>query len=431
MTSEACGRKALPYIRWDYAAMCMQPLKLRLCHVTLTIPLSGVSVDCTKFPKFINRTIENMPRIDLRRNRNRVRSRVRRRRFAMTLNNPTPAECIQWNTVLLEGNDAEHAQDLTFFIVQTEKGDGTTGDSPLGTLHYQAYCEFKKAVSFSALKQIFGDRVHIENARANSSANIRYCSKTRTRFSETPVNLSGRWGTPKTSGMVECAIKALEGASLDKLVDEHPLVALLHMPKLENLIAHAKGPRTAPPKITILTGLTGCGKSQYCMKTFGTKAYWVAPPDSGRVWWGHYVGQDVAIFDDFHSGWFTLTYLLRMFDSTPLVVAPKGGQVPFNSGHLVITSNVDPKDFYLHYVENAKNKVTAKAHKDALERRFQDFATVVDCSMEMVATPRGPVEIPVRRARTELFKFNKGNDFSINTEAAAGVGDMPYGNYFG
>ncbi len=339
----------------------------------------------------------------------------------MTLNNPTSAEAVKWQTVLSEGNDAEGADQLTFFIVQTEKGDGTDGDSALGTVHFQAYCEFKRAVSWTTVKSIFGNRIHIENARANSSANIRYCSKERTRYADDAIGIRGRWGTPKTVGMVVCAIKALEGAKLEQLVDEHPLVALLHMPKLENLIAHAKGPRTEIPKVTILTGTTGCGKSLYCKREFKTEAYWVAPPDGGRVWWGHYVGQDTVIFDDFHSGWFTLTSLLRLIDSTPLMVAPKGGQVPFSSGHLVFTSNVDPRDWYLHYKGQ-------KSHKDALERRIQEFATIVDCTKVGTVTPRGVSWEFVRVKRTEEFKFNE-DDFSAGPAAFPIPRLLPYGTY--
>ncbi len=79
------------------------------------------------------------------------------------------------------------------------------------------------------------------------------------------------------------AIKILNGAKLDKIVDEHPDLALLHLGRLESLVAYAKGTRTEMPKITILYGLTGCGKSQYCVRTF-EGAYWVPTPDSGRVW---------------------------------------------------------------------------------------------------------------------------------------------------
>ncbi len=238
-------------------------------------PISSVSGGPRSVPRVRNRAGRNQ--------RGRVQTRVRRRRFALTLNNPTVTECGIWQRVLAEGSEAPEAKLLTYFIVQTEKGDGSPGDSSAGTVHYQAYCEFKRAVGWSTVKEIFGQRIHIENARANSSANIRYCSKTRTRLEGDAICIKGRWGTAKTVGMVVCAIKALEGAPLEQLVDEHPLVALLHMPKLEALIAHAKGTRTEIPKVTILTGLTGCGKSLYCKREF-TDAYWIAPPDGGRVW---------------------------------------------------------------------------------------------------------------------------------------------------
>ncbi len=59
----------------------------------------------------------------------------RRRRFALTLNNPTSSECAVWRSVLVDGNKAEHAKDLTFMVVQSEVGDGTDG-TPEGTYHY-------------------------------------------------------------------------------------------------------------------------------------------------------------------------------------------------------------------------------------------------------------------------------------------------------
>ncbi len=329
-------------------------------------------------------------------------SRIRRRRFALTLNNPTVLECLKWDEVLACGNVAEHCKNLSYFVVQTEKGDGTVGDQPLGTVHYQAYCEFKKAVEWSEIKKIFGERVHLENARASAASNIRYCTKTRTRLEGVDICVKGQWGTPKSSGsLVICAIKALEGCPLDKLVDEHPAVALVHMTDLENLVAYAKGPRTERPKITILYGSTGCGKSQYCLKTYGVKAYWVSPPASGKVWFGHYVGQDTCVFDDFHDHWFMLTHLLRVFDSTPLYVAPKGGQVPFNSAHLVVTSNVDPRDWYSKYSGK-------KAHKEALERRIQDFGEIWDCTREEMPTGMGHSITRFKRSRrSETFKFRE------------------------
>jgi len=359
-------------------------------------------------------------------------TRIRRRRFALTLNNPTVGECLKWNNVVLFGSEAEHASDLRFFVVQTEKGDGTDG-TPLGTVHYQGYCEFGKAVEWSVVKAIFGDRVHLENARAGSAANIRYCTKVATRFTGGPLCVAGQWGTAKRGGgPAQVAVKIQNGATIDEIDLEFPDMVLMNGPRIEAYIARQKGLRSEKPKVTILYGLTGCGKSRYCVETFGTKpgdVYWVSPPDGGKVWFGGYMCQKVVIFDDFHDHWFPLTKLLRILDSTPLMVAPKGSQIYFNSPELVFTSNVDPRDWYTKYLENNGKK----AHKDALERRIQDFAEIVDCTVEHVMVPHCDELVAIRRRakRTEEFKFreNLGLDFSI--EIPGGNGDMTSGNGFG
>ncbi len=329
-------------------------------------------------------------------------TRVRRRRYALTLNNPTNADCARWLIILAEGKDAPEAKFLSYFVVQTEKGDNDT-------VHYQAYCEFSKSVEWSAVKKIFGDRIHIEEARANAAANIRYCTKNESRYTDGDYCLHGQWGTPKKGGSaMSLAIKIMNGLEMDEATELYPDIVMLNGPKVEAFIARSKGHRSSRPKVTILYGATGCGKSQYCMEEFGTKAYWVNPPTGGRVWWGHYMGQSVAVFDDFHDHWFMLTAFLRILDSTPLMVAPKGGQVPFTSGHLVFTTNVDPRDWYSGY----KGK---KAHKDALERRIQDFSEIIDCTLEEEVDPEDSFEevlVRKRVKRTEVFKFRE--DLGMN-----------------
>ncbi len=351
-------------------------------------------------------------------------NRIRRRRFALTFHGSggvppatfiTPEDCIKWNTLILQGNEVEGAEGITFFIVQTEKGADD------GRVHYQAYVEFKKKTDWSTVRSIFGDRVHMEAARAGSAANIRYCTKNDTRYTGGAICVNGQWGTPrKGGGVMMAAIKVLNGATRDEIIDQHPEIGLLHLGKLESFIAYAKGARTTVPKIIILFGLTGCGKTQYCMKKYGVKdAFWVSPPQGGRVWFGGYYGQDVAIFDEFTSGWFKLTYLLRLWDSTPLMVQPKCREVPFNTGTHVYTSNIDPRDWYTGYSaireeENATAKqMVRERHMDALERRIQDFAEIYDCTKETRGTPRGPAVIYRQVKRTGTFKFRKARSFSV------------------
>ncbi len=352
-----------------------------------------------------------------RSNRDQV-NRIRRRRFTCTLNNPTAEEYTAWNDLLANGNLEEGAELMTFFVFQTEKGENDT-------VHYQMYVEFKKAVNWSHVRSIFGPRVSIQNSRGNAAANIRYCTKNDSRYTGGETSASGQWGQPKRGGgTMMAAIRIQNGASLEDIVSDHPELAMMHYKKVEAFIANSKESRTSKPDIEIDFGVTGCGKSQDLMSRFGDKAYWVPPPDGGRVWFGHYVGQQTCVFDDFHSGWFTLTHLLRIMDSTPLMVAPKGDQVKFTSKKLVFTTNVDPKEWYLRY----KGK---QQHKDALARRIQDFAKVYDCSAVM--TPRGRTLIKILRTEPFVFQDDESTlDFSNSGNGGyrAGVGDQSSGNGF-
>lgn len=363
-----------------------------------------------------------------RRNRGtRVRTRVRARRFALTLNNPTAAECLKWNSVILDGNVAEHAEDLTFFIVQTEKGTGAVGDSPLGTVHYQAYCEFKKPTSWSTVKGIFGDRIHIETARANSASNIRYCTKNTTRFTGGDICISGQWGTAKRSGgVVQAAIAVINGDKLPEIVDKFPGICLQNMEKVERFIAYNKGVRKEKPKVIILYGLTASGKSQYVINHYGyDDVYWVAPPANGTVWWGHYMCEEVCVFDDFHEDWFSLMELMRILDSTPMLVAPKGGQVPFNSKTLIFTSNVDPRDWYSAYMNNTRHK---QEHKDALERRIRDFAEIYDCK-KVTSLDNDLEEVIEYRREKREGRFTFRGDFGLNFNTDLSLPDPELDGY--
>ncbi len=348
----------------------------------------------------------------------RVQIRLRRRRFSLTLNNPTVRDCIKWDTVLLEGNLSQSAQDLTFFIVQTERGEN-------GTLHYQAYTEFRRAMDWSQIKKIFGERIHIEQSRGNANANIRYCTKLEGRVTGEDICVQGKYGTAKRKGGdLVAAIKIVNGAKLDDLVNDHPLFVLKNKSKVEAMIAYVKGPRITLPRMIIYFGKTGVGKSRMVMSKYGKSAYWVPPPDSGKVWFGGYCGQDIAVFDDFHAGWFQLTHLLRIMDRYPLLVAPKGGQVPFNSGTMIFTSNVDPKDWYKGYKGLSE-------HKAALERRIREYCEIWDCTpMSGLGAQWSHIRLVKRVGE---FKF-EDYDFSRSSQGTRfqGVGNgynNPYQNY--
>ncbi len=324
---------------------------------------------------------------------------------------------MSWNSIILLGSQSsDDAKDLSFFVCQSELSES-------GTFHYQAYAEFKRAVGLRMIKAIFGDRVHIEGAKGTSAHNIIYCTKVSTRHTDDLRSIAGSWGRAKQSGNTLMAVAAvMRGEDMSSVLEKFPVEVMKYGAKLEVLMCRRKGRRDCVPSVTILTGETGSGKSKFAHETW-PKAYWVAPPASGgRVWWGGYTGERVVIFDDFHSGWFKLTNLLRYIDSHPLKVAPKGSQVEFTSTHLVFTSNVDPRDWYCGYQGKS-------AHKDALERRIQEFSTIFDCTM----TETHGVKLFFRDRRSEIFKFREsfGNILPAGNGDSTGNGfDIPDYNEF-
>lgn len=314
-----------------------------------------------------------------------VRTRLRRRRYCISLNNPTPLDAVRWQAIVLDGSVVEGCEALSFFVCQTERGLVES------TLHYQGYCEFSRAVDWSVVKNIFGLRIHVEASRGNAASNIMYCTKTESRFTGSDLCVHGTWGHAKKAGSdLQAAVIIANGGCVDDLIKSHPLFVLNKLKKIEAFMGHIKGPRSELPKIEVFFGKTGAGKSRYVFEKYGVKAYWVPPPtNGGKVWFGHYTGQDVCVFDDFHAGWFQLTHLLRILDRYPLLVPPKGGQVPFNSKHLVFTTNVDPRDWYRGYKG-------APEHKLALARRINEYVTVYDCS-----------RVRVRGVTTTGFRYDK------------------------
>ncbi len=121
--------------------------------------------------------------------------------------------------------------------------------------------------------------------------------------------------------------------------------------------------RNARPKIFILWGSSGTGKTRMVRECF-PNAYW--KPKSR--WWDGYTGQEVVVFDEFYS-WIKLDELLRILDWYPLQLEVKGGTVAMTTSCFVFTSNVDPMDWYMGM---------GGLRRAPLHRRFEEFATIVE-----------------------------------------------------
>ena len=89
-----------------------------------------------------------------------ISSKSRLRKCCFTLNNYTDEEFTQLLKVL----------DGMKFIIGKEVGES-------GTPHLQGYVEFGRQLSFKQVKEMIGERAHIERARGNRKQNVAYCEK--------------------------------------------------------------------------------------------------------------------------------------------------------------------------------------------------------------------------------------------------------------
>lgn len=187
----------------------------------------------------------------------------------------------------------------------------------------------------------------MEPAMGTPSQARAYCTKVDTRveapkeFGDLPREIASN---PKVHPLQE-ALKA--GASDAEMWEEH---FGLMLRSYRGISAYRSATTPArdtskTPRIYLFTGDPGCGKSTWCKSTF-PGAYWVARPrKGGDLWWNNYNGEDTVIFDDFY-GWCPYDLLLRLCDSTQLMVEQKGGMVQFRATSIVFTSNKHYSDWY-------------------------------------------------------------------------------------
>lgn len=94
------------------------------------------------------------------------------------------------------------------------------------------------------------------------------------------------------------------------------------------------------PKVYVLQGPTGTGKSKWALENY-PNAYWKQRSN----WWDGYKGEKDVIIDEFY-GWLPFDLCLRICDRYPLLVETKGGNVPFKGENIIFTSNSVPNSWW-------------------------------------------------------------------------------------
>ncbi len=315
----------------------------------------------------------------------------RLRNWVFTFNNPGPEGKNFWKQMTLETFPTENAAlaahtarlRVKYIIFQEET-------SASGTNHLQGYIEMKTAVSLGQMKTLFGQRIRWARRNGSQAQAIAYCCKDDTRVED---GVSGEWGIRKrgTGGTIkECAEAIQGGMDIDEVITEYPGHYLLHGDKINQFALEIMGVRDWEMDIEIFYGPTGTGKSSTA-KSENPSAYSVAWPKGGRWWWTNYRAEHTCIMDEFRMD-IKLGKMLKLMDRYSMKLEAKGTSFEFLSHKLVITTNIDPKDWY---------SGVSTIKKEPLARRIREFAKIYDFE-EGHAYPNF-----VKTLRTERFVFNE------------------------
>lgn len=318
-----------------------------------------------------------------------------RRNYCFTLNNPTFDESA-FLIRLAHSDMAREENHVRYIVFQSEIAPETN------TPHFQGYVEFLRAKRISsASRYISGsNRCHLEFRMGTQEQAIAYCKKDDTREPETTPYEGGQRSRAKPDKLGEVVEQLVRGATPDQIAEDHPQCYLLHKEKILDRFLELKGGRDRPPEIEILYGETGTGKS-YSARTLNP-GYYLAPwPTGGRWWWPNYKGESCVILDEFRHQ-IKFDTILSLFDRYEFNLESKGRSFSLQNCKIVITTNIDPKDWY--------PKVPS-LHKDPLARRINEFATIWDYESGHTHPNF------VRTQRTGEFTFNETvvDDYVTNT----------------
>lgn len=294
----------------------------------------------------------------------------------LTLNNPDAIEEEDWIKA--------HQEDerIRYFIFQLEVGD-------LGTPHFQGYVEFKNPIRIGGIKLIFGDRVHIDKARGSQKQCIAYCSK--------EDRIEGPWefGHRAKGDLSQAVDLVRKGKSMRDIAELNPMAYAKHSKKLRSLRSQLSNHRNWTMKVIIFYGPAGSGKSGKAHLQW-PEAYSAPWPTGGRWFWPEYDGEETVILDEFRHQ-IKFDQMLKIMDRYALWTEFKGGNVKFRSKRIVITTNIDPKDWYPRM---------KKEKKVMLRRRIREFAELHEFTGRANRRGTGTFNPLSRLVPSADFEFN-------------------------
>lgn len=222
--------------------------------------------------------------------------------------------------------------DCVYLKGQKEIGAG-------GFEHWQFLCVFGKQVTLQQAKRHFHNSVHLELSR--SSAANEYVWKEDTRVPGSQFELGE---LPKSRARKADWDAIFDDASRgnfnnipkDILIRNYSAIKRI---RVDSIKPQFRGDIT----VNVYWGKSGVGKTRRAWHEAGDDVYIKNP---NTKWWDGYRGQKRVIIDEF-VGRVDISYILTQLDRYPCIAEVKGFSVPLEATEFWITSNINPKDWYL------------------------------------------------------------------------------------
>ena len=346
---------------------------------------------------------------------------TRGRRVTGVLNNPTAEERAHFVGLC---TDDGHDPRIKYLVFQSEVGRS-------GTHHLQYFCIFNTVVRARQAHGILGRRVAFDRTHGTPAQNKHYCLKPHVGCTcqkcrdarvlpndgreVAPQFITGEWGrfrAPRSDSLSEIVAYMAPGtATLKEVLDQFPEQAIKYGDRIIKEFARRMPVRDWAMEIEIFVGDTGTGKSTTA-KVENPDHCTIPWPTGGRWWWPGYTGQDTVILDEFRMQ-VKMDVFLKLFDRHEWSVEAKGSNFPFVSKKIVITTNIDPKDWY--QMVGLVERKGQQARHDVLKplaRRIQEFAKIYDFAPGHAY----PNFVKVLRPMPAVFTFNDSvvRDFRAN-----------------
>ena len=273
--------------------------------------------------------------------------------WILTANNQT----VEWFR-----NIVEKRKTVIGAVYQLEKGKK-------GTKHIQGWIKLANSYKFDRVINMFKKKAHIERC-INIEQSKEYCQKEDSRiegpfeYGDIDTGVFGSLKRKKTDRILDLID---DGLSFKELANDHELRstyinkyrAFQHYKEIKSW------ERSEQTELIVYYGVTGTGKTTKVMeylKEKGIVGYW---KDPNTKWWDCYDNEEVVVIDDFmpDTSQITLGYLVQLINKCPIRVEVKGGFKEFNSRQVIITTNINPDNWY-------SEPFHKKEHIDAMKRRI-------------------------------------------------------------